>query len=359
MTEQEINYIKKTLVEGTENGVFDFTWLYFEDIEFIKTDEKPVNEFESSFLYDEVLDKLVVDFGTESMTIELAEKFENFCKENDIPLDKLLILNLNGRHDKEYLHTTQYFIYRCKNILNNKLPYPLVGEFGDGWDYAWDENYGDVDLNSPKEKIFNCLNYHFHQHRDFVWDWLEKNDLLKFGFCSYRDRGIELPKGYELEEVYTEKCDWSFGTFNPIVTAKSYFTVVTESHHEYSDNDGLLISEKTCKALVSHPFMVAGNHGILEYLRERGFETFPELFDESYDEDGDPVKRLEIILENVKRLCEMDEKELKKIYDSVIWKVEHNRKAMKEYPKDPLIERLKKNYPLIDGHSLFNGHKSY
>ena len=55
----------------------------------------------------------------------------------------------------------------------------------------------------------------------------------------------------------------------------------------------------------------------------------------------------------------MDEKELKKIYDSVIWKVEHNRKAMKEYPKDPLIERLKKNYPLIDGHSLFNGHKSY
>ena len=83
-------------------------------------------------------------------------------------------------------------------------------------------------MNSPKEKIFNCLNYHFHLHRDFVWDWLEKNDLLKYGFCSYRDRGIELPKGYE-ESVYTDLCDWSFGTFNPIVTEKSYF-----GHHRIS-----------------------------------------------------------------------------------------------------------------------------
>ena len=33
-------------------------------------------------------------------------------------------------------------------------------------------------------------------------------------------------------------------------------------------NDGLLISEKTCKALISQPFMVVGNYGLLKYLRD-------------------------------------------------------------------------------------------
>ena len=55
----------------------------------------------------------------------------------------------------------------------------------------------------------------------------------------------------------------------------------------------------------------------------------------------------------------MDEKELKKLKDSVIWKVEHNRNIMKEYPTDPLIERLKEKFPIVDGHSKFNGHLSY
>ena len=349
MTQNEIKIISKKLCESTDNGDFEGTWLEFED----------VDETQSSFIYDEVLDKIVVDFGTESMTNELADRWEKYCVENEIPIDKILILNLNARHEREYLHTTQYFLYRCKNILNNKLPYPLAGEYGEGWSYSWNENYGKVDLNSPKEKIFNCLNYHFHLHRDFVWDWLEENNLLRYGFCSYRDKGIELPKGYELEDVYTDLCDWSFGTFNPIVTEKSYFSVITESHHEFSNDDGLLISEKTSKALVSHPFIVTGNYGLLEYLRDKGFETYPELFDESYDKQGDPTKRLEIVLENIKRLCEMDETELKKLYDSVIWKVEHNRNVMKEYPIDPLIERLKDKFPIVDGHSKFNGHLSY
>ena len=66
-----------------------------------------------------------------------------------------------------------------------------------------------------------------------------------------------------------------------------------------------------------------------------------------------------IKLENIKRLCEMDETELKKLYDSVIWKVEHNRNVMKEYPTDSLIERLKDKFPIVDGHSKFNGHLSY
>jgi hypothetical protein len=33
-----------------------------------------------------------------------------------------------------------------------------------------------------------------------------------------------------------------------------------------------------------HPFVIYGSAGTLRYLHAQGFETFPELFDESYDD---------------------------------------------------------------------------
>ena len=97
MTQDEIKIISKKLCESTDNGDFEGTWLEFED----------VDENQSSLIYDEVLDKIVVDFGTESMTNELADRWEKYCGDNEIPFDKILMLNLNARHDRDYLHTTQ------------------------------------------------------------------------------------------------------------------------------------------------------------------------------------------------------------------------------------------------------------
>ena len=65
-----------------------------------------------------------------------------------------------------------------------------------------------------------------------------------------------------------------------------------------------------------------------------GFQTYPELFDESYDLIENPKDRIEFILDEIERLCNMDKSELEKIYNSVIWKVEHNRKIMVEFPID-------------------------
>ena len=80
MTQDEIKIISKKLCESTDNGDFEGTWLEFED----------VDENQSSLIYDEVLDKIVVDFGTESMTNELADRWEKYCGDNEIPFDKIL-----------------------------------------------------------------------------------------------------------------------------------------------------------------------------------------------------------------------------------------------------------------------------
>ena len=150
---------------------------------------------------------------------------------------------------------------------------------------------------------------------------------VKFEFVTTYD----VPRN--IEDSQTEEGDWRWPTLIPEVVSKTYFNVVTETHNEYDDYD-LLISEKTCKALITQPFIVIGNYGTLRHVKKLGFETYPELFDESYDLIENPKDRLEFILDEIERLCNTDKNELEKIYNSVIWKVEHNRKIMVEFPID-------------------------
>lgn len=77
-----------------------------------------------------------------------------------------------------------------------------------------------------------------------------------------------------------------------------------------------------------HPFIVWGNPGTLQVLRELGFETFPEFFDERYDNVKNADIRMKMILNNVKRLCELPIEEIHSLYQSVIPKLIHNRNLL-------------------------------
>jgi hypothetical protein len=77
-----------------------------------------------------------------------------------------------------------------------------------------------------------------------------------------------------------------------------------------------------------HPFILWGNPGTLEVLQKYGFETFPELFDESYDMIYNEELRLKSIMRSVKKLCDMPLDELHELYKSVIPKLIHNRELL-------------------------------
>ncbi len=71
------------------------------------------------------------------------------------------------------------------------------------------------------------------------------------------------------------------------------------------------ITEKALKPLLNgHPFIVFGNPGSLALIKALGFATFPELVDESYDEEPDPPRRFELAFAQLRRLCGLDEAEL-------------------------------------------------
>ena len=87
----------------------------------------------------------------------------------------------------------------------------------------------------------------------------------------------------------------------------------------------LHLTEKTFKAIaLEMPFVLVATAGSLAYLREYGFKTFDNVFDESYDEEIDDVRRIEKVTELLKYLDSLSRAEREKIHQACLPIVEHN-----------------------------------
>lgn len=87
----------------------------------------------------------------------------------------------------------------------------------------------------------------------------------------------------------------------------------------------LHITEKTFKAIaLEMPFVLVAPAGSLEYMRSYGFRTFSDVFDESYDEETDDVRRIELVTDLLKQLDNLNTKERIEIHRACLPTVEHN-----------------------------------
>lgn len=85
------------------------------------------------------------------------------------------------------------------------------------------------------------------------------------------------------------------------------------------------ITEKTFKAIaLEMPFVLVAPVGSLEYLREYGFQTFADVFDESYDLETDDIRRVERVTQLLKDLDNLSVKERQQIHRACLPVVEHN-----------------------------------
>lgn len=113
----------------------------------------------------------------------------------------------------------------------------------------------------------------------------------------------------------------------------SAFSVVTETFAPAENNsypndefNVLWTTEKTWKPIaIGHPFLLLGSVHTLQYLRSEGYYTFPELFDESYDNERDLIKRTKMIVNNIERLANMDPSMLHGILEDLKPKLKFNR----------------------------------
>jgi hypothetical protein len=87
----------------------------------------------------------------------------------------------------------------------------------------------------------------------------------------------------------------------------------------------LHITEKTFKAIaLEMPFVLIAPAGSLEYMREYGFQTFSHVFDESYDQEINDIRRVERVVQLLKDLDNLSVKERQQIHRACLPIVEHN-----------------------------------
>ena len=193
------------------------------------------------------------------------------------------------------------------------------------------------DQKNGKE-IYQALVNTFRFNRDLVSLLYQHNSLLKSMDSIYLD---DISAG-----------DRTQVSSNSIDTTRyytdTYFSVITETSFPFfkvcdvEDTEmGRILSEKTFKAIgMKHPFIIVSNPHVLELLQEIGYKTFHPLIDETYDKVTDPVIRMCMIVNETKKLCELEGDELTHFLTEA--------KKICDYNYNVLLNKTNFYYPLTE-----------
>ena len=119
-------------------------------------------------------------------------------------------------------------------------------------------------------------------------------DILPDALYSFVGQNIRLPGDVEQDQNYWDRyinVDW----YN-----QTQFSVVVETFMDIGPGD-IFITEKSMKPLaLHHPFLSLSCPGTLNMLRQAGFETFENIFNESYDNNLSYYNRIDLVYNQIK-----------------------------------------------------------
>jgi hypothetical protein len=251
----------------------------------------------------------ILDSGAKIVIDSLCEP-TFYCKKNYPELtDALVLSNTNWFWYRENVHNRQILDIN-KYVPNRTYTYTALMP---------------MHVRRPHRDRLLTVMYPFLD--SFIWSYVGKPEL-----------GRHLPNDNELQNGILTNDRY----FNSEWYDTTCFSLVAETATELPDQE-MFITEKTFKPIAfQHPFMIFGLQFTLKYLKSQGFETFENLFDESYDSEIDEVKRLAIIKNNVEQYKNIP-------YDSITeQKILHNHNHF--YNTDLIKTRIRNEIcePLID-----------
>lgn len=214
-----------------------------------------------------------------------------------------------------------------------------------------------------KSKKFVCFNKVARPHRVLLAAELFKRDLVSKSYFSFEGNGTDdwldyLCLSWDWPEVVRQEFGKHRDEFpirlnitenrhNPVdfieddikYHTDSYFSLITETVYHRAGSryhnpmleylDDIFITEKTYRAILfKHPFIIAGNPGSINALKQRGFKTFSPWIDESYDLIENDTERLNAIVAEVERLCNFTDEQWIEWQNGIKEIVEHNFKFM-------------------------------
>ena len=216
----------------------------------------------------------------------------------------------NILNTKIHTHTATYLFELIAARIHNKQP-------------VFKEN---------KEFLFLCHNRKFRMHRLNTLCFLKKYDILKntdwtfldtefswndfeiqeltgyFSFVAdevnyFKKIGLKYSK-YESKDI-KELTHKNGGDITLIATEEcftnSYINIITETYFDYPETH---ITEKSFRSFyfMQLPIFVATHEHVLHLRKQFGFDMFDDLIDHNYDLEKDPLKRMKMVYNEIKRL---------------------------------------------------------
>lgn len=246
----------------------------------------------------------------------------NFCIKNNIELH-IITSNYNNKllpnYKNLYIHfwPTFWFSMTLRRLVQDTTHQTNK-------DIGLDVLDLDVGKNSNIKYAFITMNKRPRVHRAIMMDMLAKNNLINKGLVIWRENCLNYQFKYWNEEILLldQKDKFVNQEQLPFEYSMAFAQLVTETTEEF-----FWISEKTSMPLFfNKPFLVAASQYFHKTLKSLGFELYDELFDYSFDEESDIVKRYDLLAKNFNLYADKTSDELKKLYSSVFEKCQYNKR---------------------------------
>lgn len=159
---------------------------------------------------------------------------------------------------------------------------------------------------------------HFDKHNLINWSKLRDNILDLYYYLPFLADEIDVNENNcagidavdSVQELYQS----------------SAFSLITET---WAEGGKTFISDAIFMSICyGVPFLVVGNCGTLKKLREFGFQTYSNIFDETYDLIEDDVQRWEAVLSEVAKLSKLPRHEYIELYHEAKHITEFNYNMM-------------------------------
>jgi len=207
-----------------------------------------------------------------------------------------------------------------------------------------------LDLNKNFEKLFINYNNRPRIHRKIMMDLLVKNNLFSSGRNSWNNLskdvlGTDIISQFEYETKYWNESLINLDEYNSknknykeehsdtMLNPNTLFSLVGET-----SMDVPYVTEKTYRCFFfKQPFIAYGAKGQNKEIIKYGFKIFDNIIDYSFDDESNYMKRFQGLIEQLKKLNNLDYNELYEKMNSVL---EHNEKRVYDLlTKDELVPK--------------------
>jgi len=276
---------------------------------------------------------------------EINSSIDRMCEQYKLPLNAIRFVIANYKLKNQlpfvyfpddevyyrYLQVIENNYIRKINMETRKKKFTCLIRADKQWRRVY-ANYL-LQLNVVQEGFFSYTGYKYetsHKGLDNLDLWQGYDDTLIQNILSF---GMKIP--FRCDEL-TDNEHNNHKLINHDYFQEAYFNFVVETHF---DKDTIFLTEKTFKPILNlQPFIIIGNPGSLQLLKDLGYKTFSDVIKEDYDGIVDHKDRMSQLLKSSFDLTNLSNKHHIRIQTIIGQTLQYNQKLF----LSPKVNRINK-----------------